>query len=55
MIARNAQWVRPDLVVEVGFAEFTDAGHVRHGVFKGMREDKQASDVKDERAVNTGA
>ncbi len=30
------------------FAEFTDDGHIRHGAFEGLREDKEASDVKPE-------
>lgn len=54
-VARDAQWVRPNLVIEVEFAEFTDAGHVRHGVFKGVREDKPASEVTREGAVKTKA
>jgi bifunctional non-homologous end joining protein LigD len=49
-IARNARWLRPDLVAEVDFTEFTDAGHVRHGVFKGLREDKRPGQVTLERA-----
>lgn len=44
-IAREARFVRPDIVVEVGFAEFTREGVVRHGVLKGIREDKPAREV----------
>ena len=47
-IARNAVWLTPTLVAEVDFAEFTDDGHIRHGAFEGLREDKEASDVKPE-------
>lgn len=43
--ARGAQWVKPDLVVEVSFAEWTKSGHVRHPVFHGLREDKPANAV----------
>ena len=42
---RRAHWVRPDLVAEVAFAEFTPDGNVRHASFIGLREDKPAIDV----------
>lgn len=42
---RGARFVTPDLVAEIGFAEFTSDGVVRHGVFKGLRADKDASQV----------
>ncbi len=48
-VARNAKWVRPDLVAEVDFTEFTADGHIRHGAYLGLREDKQASEVTMER------
>jgi bifunctional non-homologous end joining protein LigD len=54
-VARNARWVRPDLVAEIDFTELTDAGHVRHGVFKGLREDKRAGQVTLERAPRMDA
>jgi bifunctional non-homologous end joining protein LigD len=44
-IARDARWVTPKLVAEVDYAEFTSDGHVRHGVFLGLRDDKEAGDV----------
>tara|TARA_R110002020_G_scaffold40118_6_gene118789 strand:+ start:9051 stop:11537 length:2487 start_codon:yes stop_codon:yes gene_type:complete len=49
-VARSACWVRPDLVVEVEYAELTDQGSIRHGVFQGAREDKEAAVVKLEKA-----
>ncbi|HXV29611.1 MAG TPA: DNA ligase D, partial [Sinorhizobium sp.] len=45
-IARDAVWLKPDLVAEVDFAEFTDEGHIRHGAYEGLREDKEAKAVK---------
>ncbi|MCQ0986451.1 DNA ligase D [Jiella marina] len=48
-IARSARYVTPDLVAEIDFAEFTADGQIRHGVFKGLREDKAASAVVDEK------
>jgi len=44
--ARGVQWIRPDLVAEVQYAEMTAEGRVRHGVFLGLREDKPAETVK---------
>jgi bifunctional non-homologous end joining protein LigD len=38
-------WVKPQLVAEVKFAEWTSAGEMRHPVFLGLREDKCAEDV----------
>ncbi|MFP7570412.1 DNA ligase D [Marivita sp. S2033] len=50
-IARNARWVRPELVAEIEFTEFTADGYVRHGSFVGLREDKMASEIKLEKAM----
>ena len=41
-------WVRPKLVAEVRFTEWTSAGEMRHPVFLGLREDKAAGDVMRE-------
>jgi bifunctional non-homologous end joining protein LigD len=38
-------WVRPDLVVQVEFGEWTSAGRLRHPVYLGQRDDKAAIDV----------
>ena len=47
--AKGVHWVKPELVAEVAFTEWTDDGTVRHGVFHGLREDKPAKDVVRER------
>jgi bifunctional non-homologous end joining protein LigD len=47
--ARGARWVKPELVAEVAFAEFTADNVVRHASFLGLREDKPAADVVPER------
>lgn len=47
-IARDAVWVTPKLVAEVDFAEFTTDGHIRHGSFLGLREDKAPETVTPE-------
>jgi bifunctional non-homologous end joining protein LigD len=49
--ARGAHWVRPELVAEVAFAEFTAERVVRHASFLGLREDKPASDVVEEKVL----
>ena len=41
-------WLKPQLVCEISFAEWTSEGHMRHPIFKGMRNDKKAKDVKRE-------
>jgi bifunctional non-homologous end joining protein LigD len=41
-------WVRPKLVAEVKFTEWTSAGEMRHPVFLGLRADKRAEDVVQE-------
>jgi len=51
---RGAQWVKPVLVAEVAFTEFTQDGHLRHPSFQGLREDKPASAVIREKPVPTG-
>ena len=43
--ARRAHWVKPVLVAEVSFTEWTDDGTLRHPAFQGLREDKPAKDV----------
>jgi bifunctional non-homologous end joining protein LigD len=48
---RNANFVEPELVAEIEFRELTRDGAVRHGSFKGLREDKLASEVRLERPV----
>jgi bifunctional non-homologous end joining protein LigD len=41
-------WVRPSLVAEVKFTEWTKAGEMRHPVYLGLRADKRAKDVTRE-------
>ncbi|AXY72868.1 DNA ligase D [Paraflavitalea soli] len=44
-------WLKPKLVGEVSYAEMTSDGVMRHPSFEGMREDKKASAVVAETAV----
>jgi bifunctional non-homologous end joining protein LigD len=40
-----AIWVKPKMVCEVKFTEWTSDGKMRHPVFMGLREDKKAEEV----------
>src|ERR671914_161504 len=46
---KDIQWLRPQLVAEVEFAERTDEGVIRQGSFMGLREDIAAKSVAMER------
>ena len=48
-VRRTSHWVKPELVANIEFAEFTSDGLVRQGRFIGLREDKPASAVVRER------
>jgi bifunctional non-homologous end joining protein LigD len=43
--ARGAHWVKPELVAEVAFTEWTRDGLLRHPAFQGLREDKPAARI----------
>ncbi len=49
--ARGVHWVKPELVAQVTFGEWTRDGHLRHPAYLGLREDKAAKDVRRERPV----
>ncbi|HEX7718624.1 MAG TPA: DNA ligase D, partial [Woeseiaceae bacterium] len=42
----GANWVRPELVAEVQFTEWTKDGRLRHPSFRGLREDKNPEDIR---------
>jgi bifunctional non-homologous end joining protein LigD len=46
---REALFVEPELVAEIEFREWTNAGSLRHPSYKGLREDKDARSVVRER------
>jgi bifunctional non-homologous end joining protein LigD len=50
---RAVHWVKPELLCEVAFTEWTGDGRIRHPSFQGLREDKDASEVKQEKPMPT--
>ena len=48
-VPERIQWVKPKLVCEISFAEWTQDGELRQTVFLGWRDDKKAKDVVLER------
>jgi len=47
-LGRMAHWVKPELVAEVAFTEWTEDGKIRHPSFQGLRDDKPASEIRRE-------
>jgi len=43
---RDATWLEPALVAQIGFMEKTGDGRLRHPVFLGLRDDKAATEVR---------
>jgi DNA ligase D-like protein (predicted ligase) len=49
-IPRGTHWTRPELVAQIGFAEWTNDGRLRQPRYLGLRDDKRPGDVVRERA-----
>jgi bifunctional non-homologous end joining protein LigD len=49
-LGKHAHWVKPQLVIEVEFTEWTESGQIRHPSLQGFRQDKPATDVVREQA-----
>ena len=42
---KNCQWLKPELVAQIEFREWTPDGHLRHCCFIGLRHDKKPNSV----------
>jgi len=42
---KNCVWLKPELVAQIEFTEWTPDGHLRHSKFVGLREEKEAREV----------
>lgn len=49
----GTHWVKPQLVAEVSFSEWTEDHMLRQAVFHGLRSDKPATDIRREEAIST--
>lgn len=49
---RDYIFVKPQKMCEISFMEWTADGHIRHGSFKGLREDKDPRSVREEIPVH---
>jgi ATP-dependent DNA ligase len=47
---KKAVWLRPELVAQIDFLEWTGADRLRHSTFVRLREDKPARDIVKEHA-----
>ena len=48
----DVQWVEPQLVAQVRFGEWTHDRHLRHPAYLGIRDDKSAAEVVEERPIS---
>jgi len=51
----SERWVKPELVAEVRFGEWTPDGYIRHASFDALREDKEPSSIRRESPALTQA
>jgi bifunctional non-homologous end joining protein LigD len=47
-VMKKLCWLKPELVVQVEFTDWTAANHLRHARFAGLRDDKDPREVVKE-------
>ena len=50
-VMKKCRWLKPKLVAQVEFTEWTEADRLRHSRFAGLREDKDPREVVRERVA----
>jgi bifunctional non-homologous end joining protein LigD len=44
----NCEWLKPLLVAQISFQQWTSDGHLRHASFAGFRNDKDPTEIRRE-------
>jgi len=54
-VPRGTHWIKPEMVAQIGFAEWTRDGRLRHPRYLGLRDDKPAREVVREEPQGASA
>ena len=49
-VMKKARWIKPELVAQVEFTDWTAANHLRHSRFVALRDDKDPREITKETA-----
>jgi bifunctional non-homologous end joining protein LigD len=49
------KWLKPEIVAQIRFTEWTNAGHLRHAAYAGLRDDKHPLEAVQEKSSNVRA
>lgn len=50
-VMKKCHWLKPELVAQIEYTDWTEADHLRHSRFAGLRDDKPAREVVRESAA----